>query len=142
MQQQWLQVTVSVETRRLESYNPKHFLAILQGSPHAFHCTCLRLIDSKVKQSPLHAVEAPGGERRYSSYSLLTSDLDGGQWSASRPGRALAPPPRFLLYRRLGGPHSRSGRRGYRKNPLPLSGIEPQSGTILSESIWFRFHRL
>jgi hypothetical protein len=29
-------------------------------------------------------------ERRYSSYLFLTSALDGGEWSASRPGRALA----------------------------------------------------
>jgi hypothetical protein len=26
---------------------------------------------------------------RYSSYSFLTSAPDGGEWSASRPGRAL-----------------------------------------------------
>jgi hypothetical protein len=31
------------------------------------------------------------GERRYSSYSLSTSALDGGEWSASRHGRALPP---------------------------------------------------
>jgi hypothetical protein len=31
------------------------------------------------------------GERRYSSYSFSTSELDGGEWSASRPGRALSP---------------------------------------------------
>jgi hypothetical protein len=31
------------------------------------------------------------GERRYSSYSYSTSALDGGEWSASRPGRALPP---------------------------------------------------
>jgi hypothetical protein len=31
------------------------------------------------------------GERRYDSYSFLTSALDGGEWSASRPGRALPP---------------------------------------------------
>jgi hypothetical protein len=30
------------------------------------------------------------GERMYSSYSFTTSALDGGEWSASRPGRALA----------------------------------------------------
>jgi hypothetical protein len=30
-------------------------------------------------------------ERRYSSYSFSTSALDGGEWSASRPGRAFAP---------------------------------------------------
>jgi hypothetical protein len=32
-----------------------------------------------------------GGERMYSSYSFSTSALDGGEWSASRSGRALAP---------------------------------------------------
>jgi hypothetical protein len=72
----------------------------------------------------------PWGERMYSSYSFLTSALDGGEWSASasRPGRALPPgkEPRYPLDRRLGGPQSRSGRRGEKKN-LPLSGIEPRS---------------
>jgi hypothetical protein len=48
-----------------------------------------------------------GGERRYSSYSFTTSALDGGEWSASRPGRALPPGigPRYPLYRRLGVKH-------------------------------------
>jgi hypothetical protein len=36
-------------------------------------------------------MEALGGERRYSSYSFTTSALDGGEWSAPRPGRALPP---------------------------------------------------
>jgi hypothetical protein len=31
------------------------------------------------------------GERRCSPYSFMTSALDGGEWSASRPGRALPP---------------------------------------------------
>jgi hypothetical protein len=31
------------------------------------------------------------GERRYSSYSFTTSAIDGDEWSASRPGRALTP---------------------------------------------------
>jgi hypothetical protein len=35
-------------------------------------------------------MEALGG-RRYSSYSFSTSALDGGEWSASRPGRAFTP---------------------------------------------------
>jgi hypothetical protein len=30
--------------------------------------------------------EGAWGERRYSSYSFSTSELDGGEWSASRPG--------------------------------------------------------
>jgi hypothetical protein len=31
------------------------------------------------------------GERRYSFFSFMISALDGGEWSASRPGRALPP---------------------------------------------------
>jgi hypothetical protein len=34
---------------------------------------------------------------------------------------------RYPLYMRLGGPQSRSGHRGQRKNPLPLPGFEPRS---------------
>jgi hypothetical protein len=47
------------------------------------------MVKGKGKAVPLHAMEALGGERRYSSYSFTTSALDGGEWSASRPGRAL-----------------------------------------------------
>jgi hypothetical protein len=70
----------------------------------------------KSKVVPLRSIEGHLGDRRYSSYSFLTSALEGGEWSASRPGRALPPgkepPPRSPLYRRVGGPQSRSGRRG------------------------------
>jgi hypothetical protein len=48
----------------------------------------------KSKDVPLHAMKAhegAWGERRYSSYSFSTSALEGGEWSASRPGRALPP---------------------------------------------------
>jgi hypothetical protein len=45
----------------------------------------------KGKAISLHAMEALGGERRYSSYSFSTSVLDRGEWSASRPGRAFTP---------------------------------------------------
>jgi hypothetical protein len=41
-----------------------------------------------------------------SSYSYLTSALDGGEWSVSRPGRALyrrGKDHRYQLDRRLGG---------------------------------------
>jgi hypothetical protein len=44
---------------------------------------------SKAKAVPLHATEAHVGERSYGSYSFSTSALDGGEWSASCPGRAL-----------------------------------------------------
>jgi hypothetical protein len=40
---------------------------------------------------PTNTYRALRVERRYSSYSFLTSALDGGEWSASRPGCALPP---------------------------------------------------
>jgi hypothetical protein len=58
------------------------------------------------------------GEREYSSYSFSTSALDGGEWSVSRPGRALDPGkgPRYPMYSRLGGPQRWSGHRVQSKN--------------------------
>jgi hypothetical protein len=38
--------------------------------------------------------------------------------------------PRYPLYRRLGGPQRRSGHRGYRKNPLPLPGSNPDRPVV------------
>jgi hypothetical protein len=46
---------------------------------------------NKGKVDPLRSIGAHLGDRRYSSYSFLTSALEGGEWSASRPGRALPP---------------------------------------------------
>ena len=41
----------------------------------------------------------------------MTAALEGGEWSAARPGRTLPPGKTWYpLYRRLGGPQSRSGR--------------------------------
>jgi hypothetical protein len=45
-------------------------------------------------QCKKHPTTRHGGalrERSYSSYSFLTSAVDRGEWSASRPGRALPP---------------------------------------------------
>jgi hypothetical protein len=66
----------------------------------------------ETKAVPLHVMEGLGW--RYSSYSFSTSTLDKDEWSASRPGRALAPGkgPRYPLDTRLGGPQSWSGHRG------------------------------
>jgi hypothetical protein len=38
------------------------------------------------KAVPQHTMEA---KRKYSSYSFMTSTLDGGEWSVPRPTRAL-----------------------------------------------------
>jgi hypothetical protein len=65
-------------------------------------------------------------EWRYSSTHSLTSALDGGEWSHSRPGRFTLKGKStwYPLARRLGGPQSRFGRGGEEKNSQPLPGIE------------------
>jgi hypothetical protein len=60
------------------------------------------------------------GEWRYSSTHFLTSALDGGELSASLPGRFNR---WYPLDRRLGGLQSRSGRGGKSSQPPP--GTEP-----------------
>ena len=41
----------------------------------------------------------------------MTAALEGGEWSAARPGRTLSPEKtRYPFYRRLDGPQGRSGR--------------------------------
>jgi hypothetical protein len=61
----------------------------------------------------------------------MTSELFGGEWSASRPGRFIP----GTLYRRMGGPQSRSGRRGEEKI-LAHTGLDlrPLGGPARSQS--------
>jgi hypothetical protein len=68
-----------------------------------------------IKSSPATCHGGAWGERSYSFYSFLTSALERGERSASRPGLALprGKDLRYPLYRRLGRPQSRSGHRGY-----------------------------
>jgi hypothetical protein len=82
------------------------------------------------KSSPITHHGGAWRDRRYSSYSFTTSALDGGEWLASRPGRALPPG------ERTPGTHCTGGWVGPRvgletevrgKSPLPLAGIEPRS---------------
>jgi hypothetical protein len=44
-----------------------------------------------VKSDPATRHGGACGEKRYSSYSFITTALDGGEWSGSRPGRVLPP---------------------------------------------------
>jgi len=54
----------------------------------------------------------------------MTAALEGGEWSAARPGRTLPPgKTRYLFYRRLGGPQGRSGRA----ENLVLTGIRSRT---------------
>jgi hypothetical protein len=69
----------------------------------------------EVKWSQLRTLVALGGERRYSSYAILTSALEGGMLSALRLGRALPPVPIVQEDR-------------WAPEPVwPLSEIEPRS---------------
>ena len=53
----------------------------------------------------------------------MTAALEGGEWSAARPGRTLSlGKTRYLFYRRLGGPQ---GRSGLAENLVP-TGIRSQ----------------
>jgi len=53
--------------------------------------------------------------------------LDGGEWSASRPGRFTprVRSPGYTLDRRCGGPQSQSGHSNEKKNSQPLPGLKP-----------------
>jgi hypothetical protein len=85
----------------------------------------------KVKADPLHHSGAKGW-RMYSSYSFLTSALDGANAQLHSPS-AFYPrgkDPRYPLYWRLGGPQSRSGHREYRKYPLGVAGIMPGTSSL------------
>jgi hypothetical protein len=57
-----------------------------QDHRHPYRCENLK----KLKLSQ-YTPRRRLGESRNSSYSFTTSALDGGEWLASRPGRALAP---------------------------------------------------
>jgi len=62
-------------------------------------------------------------------HAFLASALDGGEWSASRPG-LFTPGEKSLVLVRQGdwvGPQSQTGRIGKEENSQPLSEIEPRS---------------
>jgi hypothetical protein len=66
---------------------------------------------------------------RNSSYLFLTSALDGGEWSASRPGRALAPgkgPTGTHCTGRWEGLREGSDTEATGRIISPLPGIEPR----------------
>jgi hypothetical protein len=79
--------------------------------------------------APLHAMEAFGGERKYSSYSFTTSALDGVEWSAS-PRPRFSPGERTPRYHCTGDSvRSTAGldREARGKILSPLPRIEPRS---------------
>jgi len=59
------------------------FAVLLQNVCHGRNVTEVKV---KVKVRPRTGHEGPEGEQRYSPILSLTSALDGGGWSMSRPG--------------------------------------------------------
>jgi hypothetical protein len=70
--------------------NTKFWLGRLKGSGHSEDLDVDENIVCTMKSSSTIRHEGAWMERRYSSYSFSTSALDGDEWSASRPGSALA----------------------------------------------------
>jgi hypothetical protein len=69
--------------------------------------------------------------KTYRKYSSIFLDLGTRwRWVVSFKHHPLYPrgkSRRYPLYRRLGGPHSRTGSCGVEKEHLPLPGIEPRT---------------
>jgi hypothetical protein len=82
----------------------------------------------KAKQSRHTPWWRLGGEE-YSSYSFFTSALDGDEWSASRPGRALASGkgPSVPIVEEAGWAPEQVWTHVRGKILSPLPGIEPRS---------------
>jgi len=63
----------------------------------------------------------------------VTAALEGGEWSAARPGRTLPPgKTRYPFYRRLGGPQ---GRSGLAENLVPI-GIRSRTVKPVAQSLY------
>jgi len=63
----------------------------------------------------------------------MTAALEGGEWSAARPGRTLPPgKTRYPFYRRLGGPQGRSGQ----EESLVPTGIRSRNRPARSQSLY------
>ena len=72
----------------------------------------------------------------------MTTALEGGEWSAARPGRSLPPgKTRYPLYRRLCGLQGRSGRA---ENLAP-PGFDPRTVQPVAQSLYrlsYRAHNI
>ena len=85
----------------------------------------------KVKCTLQQSHEGPEGKQRYSSNLSLTSALEGVGGKRHAPAAWSPGEIRYLLYRRLGGPPSRSEQ--VRKISLPL-GFDPRTVQTVASS--------
>jgi hypothetical protein len=95
----------------------------------------LKQVVDKVRLPLVQIVKAYEGVEML-PYAFLTSELDGGEWSASR--LAALPPTRSLRYpqnNRVGRPQRQSVGFGEEKNILPFLGSKPQFLGRLASSL-------
>jgi hypothetical protein len=114
-------------------FNPKYLLIQFLLTIHSCPSFTLPIKD---KVHPRTGREGPEGEQRYRSTLSFTSALDGGGWSTPRSGRFTpGKETRCPLYRRLGGPQGRSGRRGKSRPPLGFDSptVQPLASAIPTE---------
>ena len=102
----------------------------------------ITILNSKVKVKctlvqwgSVQAIQPMGG-MEVLLYSFMTTALEGGEGSASRPGRSLQPgKTQYPLYTRLGGPQDRAEQ--VRKiSPPPPTGIRSPDRPALSQSLY------
>jgi hypothetical protein len=112
--------------------HPLPLCFVRRGCRAGFH-TCRYKVKAvcliKLKRSTTR-YEGAWVERGYSSYSFSTSALDGDEWSASRPGRALplGKGPSLPNVQEAGwAPEPVWTQRLEEKILSPLPGIEPRS---------------
>jgi hypothetical protein len=120
--------------------NLKSQLWRIIGTEHHFgsHCIWCRLSVRMNLVKGKAAVPATchggaWGERRYSSHSFSTSALDGGEWSASRPGRAFTPGERTPGTHCTGGwvgPRASLDTEARRKILCPRRGSNPDRPVV------------
>jgi hypothetical protein len=94
----------------------------------------------KGKAVPQHTYRGARGERRYSSYSFTISALDGGERSASRPGRTLPPGkvPLVPIEQETGWAPEPVWTQVRGKILLPLLGIKPRSPSpVCSQTLYW-----
>jgi hypothetical protein len=82
-------------------------------------------VDSLLKSKAATRHGGVWGERRYSSYSFLTSALDGSEWSASRPSRALPPG--------IGPPVPIGQEAGWAPEPVWVQRLEEKSSASVRD---------
>jgi hypothetical protein len=87
-----------------------------------------RTWSKKSKAVPATRHGGAWGDRRYSPSSFLTAALDGGEWSASRPSRALPPekgPPVHILQEAGWAPEPVWTQRLQDKSSVPVGDRTP-----------------